>query len=293
MEIWDCKSGVQVASAVVKNTEYSYPPDIRLQFSSDSSFLLTWSRNYLLCTEIESGLTSVFNLKDIVATTFLSSPSSTEVITIDCEATIYLHSCNGLLRRATGQLSSVPDGNSKMWICPKGEKFAVNVRGTLILREIMGDKQEIRWQGSCIGAIFPTDGTCLSVIEEYQGPQQQILRVSNLKLPEMSLNRCWSVILYNHDSMVVVPREYANSFEVRNKSSSSVIAFCSPEGRAHLPQVLFHRKDRKIQYSNRHLLELPWHSTYSCLNFAGEYVAWKDGNQRAFVVDMSLLVKYK
>jgi WD40 repeat protein len=98
MEIWNCKSATLVTSTEVKETDYSYPPDIKLEFSPDSSFILIWSRDYLLCTEIVTGLTSPFELLDIITTTFISSLSSNEVMSIDSKATIYLHSCNGTLK---------------------------------------------------------------------------------------------------------------------------------------------------------------------------------------------------
>jgi hypothetical protein len=193
-----------------------------------------------------------------------------------------------------GQLSSLPDDNSKLWISPNSQKFAVNVGGSLILREISEYAHEIRWIGSCIGAMFSSDSKSLVAVEiqDYKEKNLGILLVSHLSLPEMSLQSCWTMLINDPRPLMIVPRDFYDTIEIRDQISSDMIAFCSSDGKDIIPPLLFYREDSGIQYSGRNLFKQLWHGKNSNFSFAGEYIGWMDENRGAVVSDMSLLIRH-
>jgi hypothetical protein len=296
--LWDTNRGIQLISTHLCQI---YPSEeIQLEFTRDSSHLLVWRTISSEIQIIDIARLSIrsLNIFDFRMIAFFSN--SRRILVIDGHRNVNVNSFEGQLLDTPSHLSFSPSivSCSQLTISSDDRLMAIICRGSLIIKEIFGHTPEFEWPGSCFSMAFTIDCAHILVAEYHIS---QILRVSHLRLSDMTVQNRWIEKECDY-SAVAITRYDTNTFVIQKgdhktrwTGQSLIFCFDLSSGMRSLP-VFLHQEGYSILYSKHPIMSTRDKNdeddagrifSRSCL----DHLIMKDWDQ-VVTIDMSSVIQY-
>jgi WD40 repeat protein len=289
--LWDTIQGGQCFSTFFNPI---YPSKaIELAFTRDSSTLLIWRMisQEMQLIYIPRLSIEFLHISNFVVAAFLSA--SKRILSIDGNGNINIHSFNGMLLETPSHLSFHPSSPlcHSLITSLDDRIMAMIYRGSLIVKEIFSNSQEVEWPGACIAVAFTLDYTHIFVVEHlfYDAV------ISRLRIVDMKVQERWAMTKYGSQ---VTPKYEQNTLQLTEKSGnwkpfdSLISSFDLLSGRRIISGFLHHR-GYSVLYCQCHIMHTEFTEEGPDISYwdsSNHFIAWIEDNTRPHVVNMSSLV---